>query len=173
MIKFKERSFSRLSKEDLINIVIPRVISSATDSIINSRGVGGFLGSFINGFTTDVIHKLVNSGLEDIRNNKLASLDNNYLVSVLEKLHYRLNKDYTIGDKKAPITVHMNNGILLITMKKGYSDALVNYFKKTNSQISDIGNFTIISYHPYRDIYLNKDIENMMMIVKKVNIYDQ
>lgn len=174
MIKFVQKEYSSnvLSKYDLVEILIPNVVKAASGSIIERRGISGFFTSMAVNVATDLISVLLKSKVKEFKNARIGNLSNKDLISILEKFGYRKRRDYTIGDKNSKVTLHMNNGILLISIEKGYDDKLVSFMKKTNSKITNIGDFTLISYQAGGRSELERTIDIILKYVKKVNIYN-
>lgn len=160
-----------LSRYDLVNIIVPRIMTSAASGIM-SGSLKVFLSNLALDTSVDIFNHLFRNGIEDMRNKKMSSLTNGYLVNALEKYNYKINRDYTIDNKKSPITINLNNGILMINMKKGWSEDIVKHFKNFNSQITDMGKFTFISYQASSLTEFDKNINYLMKLAKKVNIYD-
>ena len=57
MIRFREKTYTSLTKSDLIEIIVPRVISSAAGAIL-SRNIGKFFESVAIGTASDILTKL-------------------------------------------------------------------------------------------------------------------
>lgn len=160
-----------LSRYDLVNIIVPRAISSAANGILTGS-LKVFINNLVMDTTIDIFNHLFRNRIEEMRNKKLAGLTNSYLMEALEKYNYKKNRDYTINEKKSPITINLNNGILMINMKKGWSEDIVKHFNRFNSQITDMGKFTFISYQAGSLTELDKNLSMLMKYAKKVNIYD-
>lgn len=170
MIKFKLYS-TKLSKYDLISILVPRAISSAASSILTRNPAVFFKEFFLHG-TADIFSHLAISKIHDIKNQRLGNLTNKDLIAILVKYGYKEGRDYTIGNKKSPITLNLNNGILMVSMEKGWNEDIVKFLQKFNSQLTDMGKFTFISYQSLGRSELDKVVDQLMRYAKKVNIYD-
>ena len=71
MIKFRmfSKGLKGLSRYDLVNIIVPRAISSAANSIIGG-GWKTFLPNFLMDTTVDIFNHLFRNGIEEFRNRK-------------------------------------------------------------------------------------------------------
>ena len=171
MIRFREKTYTSLTKSDLIEIIVPRVISSAAGAIL-SRNIGKFFESVAIGTASDILTKIFKDKVSELKNKRLGNLTNQYLIESLNRLRYKESRDYTINNKRAPLSINLNNGILMISMNKGYNDNVVDLFKGVNSQITDMGKFTFISYMADSKNKLDMILDMLMKNAKKVNIYD-
>lgn len=162
---------ARLSKLDLVSILIPNVVGAIAGSIIQ-RDPNYFIRSFAVHSSSDILTHIFKSNIDDFKNRTIGSLTNKDLITILNKYGYREGRDYTVDSKKSPITINLNNGILLVSMEKGANDGLVKLLKKFNSQITDMGKFTFISYQAAGRSELEKVLNSVMKYAKKVDIYD-
>ena len=70
------------------------------------------------------------------------------------------------------MTMNLNNGILMISMEKDYNPEIINYTKKLNSQITNMGRFTFISYQASGRNELEKTLNFIVKNAKNIDIYD-
>jgi hypothetical protein len=171
MILFREKSYSSITKYDLVDILVPRAIGSVANSIL-SRSISSGIEGFIVNSTADVMTLFFKNKINEFKNKNIGSLTNKYLIESLNKYGYKEGRDYTINKKNPKVTMNLNNGILMICMESGYNDRLVEYFKNFNSQITNIGKFMFISYQASGRNNLDKVINGLMKCAKNIDIYD-
>lgn len=182
MIKFRERRYSLISYKDIVEILVPNLVKSAADSIVDGikksnpnpkNMLVNFLGSMAISSTMGLIATMLKNKILDIKIKSLVNLSNKDIIESLEKYRYKEGKDFTVGDKKSPITLHMNNSILLISMNSGYNDSILNFMKGKGSVITNIGKLTLVSFQPYSRNSLEKVLDLLVKYAKKINIYDR
>lgn len=170
MIRF--RMYSKgISKYDLVGIIVPRAISSMAEAIMSRNVVSALQGFAVNS-AADILKLLYKNKADEFKNRKLVSLTNKDLILILNKLGYKNNRDFTINKKDAPMTMNLNNGILMISMEKDYNPEIINYTKKLNSQITNMGRFTFISYQASGRNELEKTLNFIVKNAKNIDIYD-
>lgn len=175
MIKFRESKYSLagLSRDDLVDILIPNAISATVDGI-SGKSSGVLLGSLILHSTADILTRLFRNNVNKVKNYRLKELNNEYLVATLNKYRYKADKDYVVNsNSNESVSVNLNNGILMICMRSGFNNPAVNSMSKfSNARVTEINKYTFISIIPTNKSELDTIINTLMRYVKRINIYE-
>ena len=96
MILFREKSYSSITKYDLVDILVPRAIGSVANSIL-SRSISSGIEGFIVNSTADVMTLFFKNKINEFKNKNIGSLTNKYLIESLNKYGYAESRgDYVI-----------------------------------------------------------------------------
>ena len=165
-----------LSKIDIARVIIPNLLSTAVNEFTSSSpNWKKALSNSLMMSSLSLIEILSKNKLKDFVNKSLNNLNQDYLLSRLNKLGYKEKRDYTIGDKNSNVTIHLSNGILIISINKSSKELYLveNFIKKFNTKITNMENFSLISCYPNSKDQLDKILLGLFKILRKINIYNE